>query len=673
MPSDGMDDTFAAHLDVDELGVVVAGLREGVVLYAASRRIVAANAAAQELLGVSFDAMRGAMSGDPLWRCLRADGTPFPAAELPSSVAFATGAPVDAVVVGVQRGDGGVVWLQVSARPILRGGELAGVVATLGDVTAERALADAASAATRELAETEAKLLSVLASIDDYLYAWRYYPDGTVDVAFESLPAAEFLASDDATDPEQGWRAAVHPEDLAAFDAAVLDAQRRGESGEHRYRIVSADGRTRWLHERWRTRRLDDGSTLGEGIVSDVTQSVELESEVVGALTEVKSAYAELEVARATADQLARTDALTGTSNRRDFREHLAPLLHGAAAPGGIILLDVDHFKTVNDTHGHQAGDTVLVDVAQRLRGHLRPDDLLARWGGEEFAIFLRGIRDERTLRERCEQLRRCVEETPVAIAAGALSVTASFGAALAARDEETDHLVDRADRALYHAKRLGRNQTRLAGETSRRLEDADLPESVRTAQALSLAGSVREAMSELHAEQVADLAARTAEALGQSGITILRCRLAGLLHDIGKVALPDSILRKPGPLTDDEHRVMQTHSALGAELARRVSQLAEAAPAIRHHHERFDGTGYPDGLAGEDIPLEARIVAAADAYSAITTDRVYRAGADQDEAIAELEASAGTHLDPAVVTALTKILRDDHAARRARLDEAAA
>jgi HD-GYP domain-containing protein (c-di-GMP phosphodiesterase class II) len=137
----------------------------------------------------------------------------------------------------------------------------------------------------------------------------------------------------------------------------------------------------------------------------------------------------------------------------------------------------------------------------------------------------------------------------------------------------------------------------------------------------------------------------------------VLTCRLAGWLHDVGMMSLPDSILSEPGPLTPDAWAVMQEHAAAGEQIVRRVGGLELAAPAVRHHHERWDGSGYPDGLAGEDIPLEARVVAAADAYASMTTPRPHRAGRSADDARAELERSAGTQLDPHVVAALLGLL----------------
>jgi diguanylate cyclase (GGDEF)-like protein/putative nucleotidyltransferase with HDIG domain len=494
----------------------------------------------------------------------------------------------------------------------------------------------------------------VLGSIDDYLYAWRYHADGSVEVTFESISAPSFLEWEPGSDAETVWRAAVVPADLEAFDKEVLGAQREAKGGEHDYRIRTQSGRVRWLHERWRARELEDGSTLGEGIVTDITA--------------LKLAHAELDKARAIADRLARTDVLTGAANRREFRNRLAPLLarKHRVAPITLALLDIDHFKAVNDTYGHPAGDEVIVEVARRLAGMLGPDDLAARWGGEEFAVYLHGVGDAPTARARCEELRLAIANEPVRMMQGELQITISIGAAIAVADDSADELIDRADGALYQAKRSGRNRTRLVGEAVARDDlDAELPDYVHVARALALAAGVRVGTQDLHTEQVSDLAGRVAEALGASPIVVMRCRLAGLLHDIGKVAVPDSILTKRGPLTAEELEVMRSHAIVGAEIVCRVSALAGTAGAIRHHHERWDGGGYPDGLSGEAIPLEARIVTAADAYSAMTGDRLYSDACEFDSAIAELRGASGSQFDQRVVEALIRVLGDVQSAKR--------
>jgi putative nucleotidyltransferase with HDIG domain len=176
-------------------------------------------------------------------------------------------------------------------------------------------------------------------------------------------------------------------------------------------------------------------------------------------------------------------------------------------------------------------------------------------------------------------------------------------------------------------------------------------------ARALAFAASVRDKEPEAHAAEVSLLASLVAERLGLPEPSVWRCRLGGLLHDVGKVAIPDRILDKPGALDAAEWALMRTHPAIGSQIVARFAPLREASATVRHHHERYDGGGYPDGLAGTDIPIEARIVAAVDAYSAMTATRPYSAARTPVQAADELQASAGSHLDPDVVTAVIDVL----------------
>ena len=190
------------------------------------------------------------------------------------------------------------------------------------------------------------------------------------------------------------------------------------------------------------------------------------------------------------------------------------------------------------------------------------------------------------------------------------------------------------------------------------RVRSAELRASyMATVRALANAVEARDAYTGRHAERVAAYGLTIAAAAGLSLSDEPQIEFGFLLHDIGKVAVPDAILFKPGPLTADEYTLITAHPMIGWEILRHIDFLDDAKTVVRHHHERWDGTGYPDGLAGDDIPIEARIVAAVDAYSAMTIERVYRRPMERPEAIAELQRSAGTHLDPAVVQALIGVL----------------
>jgi diguanylate cyclase (GGDEF)-like protein len=495
-----------------------------------------------------------------------------------------------------------------------------------------------------ELAEAHASLSRVVEAMDDHLYTLRVAPDGGYTSVYRGPHRAALAGGPlpSGAEGERLWESLVHPDDRERWWAAIARLV-HAESIELEYRLVGLDGTERIVLDRLRPRRGADGTLFYDGATRDVTERRELEDE--------------LRLARGAAELRARTDELTGAYNRRHFAEIVAEALGSDADDCGLLLLDADHFKQVNDVHGHGAGDAVLVELARRLTAQLGPDDCLARWGGEEFAVLLRRVASGAELEDRAERLRAAVALRPVVAADVSVRLTISIGAARASAELHTlDALVEEADRCLYTAKRLGRNRVSLLANTVAEAPQAE-PEAVGMARALALMSGWAGGSLELHAEHVADLAAQTAERMGLSDAVVLRCRLAGWLHDVGKVAIPERTLAKPGPLDADEWALMQTHPVVGETIVRGVGPLRDAAAAVRHHHERFDGTGYPDRLAGTAIPIEARIVAAADAYAAMTADRPYSPALPPEDAMIELRRCAGSQLDRRVVAALLNVL----------------
>ena len=368
------------------------------------------------------------------------------------------------------------------------------------------------------------------------------------------------------------------------------------------------------------------------------------------------------QAARAEAERLSRIDGMTGLFNRRHAMESVE---HELARAGrqrtavGILMFDVDQFKRINDSHGHAGGDAVLIEVARRLHSGVREWDIVGRVGGEEFCVIAPGMETEHAVAELGERLRIAVAERAIQIAPGmALPVTVSVGVALVHDgDGSAEHAMDCADRALYAAKRRGRNRVcQFSGLDQGDLR-AEQPECLHLAEALAVATDLREGVAASHSRAVAEWSAAVAEQLGLADEEILRVRLGGWLHDAGKIAIPDGILTKPGRLDAEEWEIVRRQPVVGAELLRNFPELSLACHAVRHHHERYDGAGYPDGLAGDEIPIEARIVGAVDAYSAMTSERPYQRPRSRTDALAELRRSAGTHLDPRVVEALITVL----------------
>jgi diguanylate cyclase (GGDEF)-like protein/putative nucleotidyltransferase with HDIG domain len=352
--------------------------------------------------------------------------------------------------------------------------------------------------------------------------------------------------------------------------------------------------------------------------------------------------------------RLALTDPLTGLGNHRHFHERLQRELQSAeenATPLALCFVDIDDFKTINDRFGHPSGDRVLSQVA----GRLRQGGEAFRLGGDEFALLLVD-NDESTALEAANSI---VERIGALDLDHIGNVTVSAGlATFPVQGHGRDQLIRLADSALYWAKEHGKNRVRLyrpdvveLAELKRLAAGPDRAARYRAAASLAKAVDARDTYTGSHSERVAELAARLATRIGIDAEQIELTRLAGSLHDLGKLAIPEEILRKAGELTDSERLVLERHPQIGFRMLDSLG-VDPVADIVLHHHERWDGAGYPDGLRGEEIPLGARIIFVADAYDAMTSDRVYRARRSHEEALAELRRCAGTQFDPMIVDA---------------------
>ena len=352
--------------------------------------------------------------------------------------------------------------------------------------------------------------------------------------------------------------------------------------------------------------------------------------------------------------RLALTDPLTGLGNHRHFHERLQRELAQAEDHAGMVslcFLDIDDFKRVNDQFGHPAGDRVLSQVASRLR----QGGESFRLGGDEFAVLLVGM-DEQLALATTQSIVQRIADTELG-KAGAITVSAGV-ATYPQHGRERDSLIRLADGALYWAKEHGKNQVRLAradvaelSEFRRVASGVDRIARFRAAASLARAVDSRDAYTGSHSERVASLAAEIATQLGLPAEEIELTRLAGSLHDLGKLAIPEEILRKPAALSDAERLVLERHPQIGYRMLESLG-VDPIAYWVLHHHERWDGSGYPDGLAEDRIPLGARIIFVSDAFDAMTSDRLYREALSYEDAVAEVERCAGSQFDPDVVSA---------------------
>jgi diguanylate cyclase (GGDEF)-like protein/putative nucleotidyltransferase with HDIG domain len=412
-------------------------------------------------------------------------------------------------------------------------------------------------------------------------------------------------------------------------------------------------------------------------------RAVELEQ----AHAALSAAYHELKDAHATIQKQALTDGLTGLPNHRAVVDQLEKELERVRRYGrafSLLFFDADRFKQVNDRHGHAAGDAVLRQIGERAGGLLRGGDTLGRFGGEEFVLLLPETNADEA-RAVAERIRAAVAATPMEVAevAGGIVMTVSLGLATSPTDSDSGQgLLVQADEAMYLAKRLGRNQVRTSEEARQMYADRDLLALVQQAEQRDFIEWEETALAPLresytlkmiysllvllerrdpsmseHAHAVSDLATALAYALNLDPAVVSRIGMAALVHDIGKVALPDLLLQKARPLAANERELLREHAVLGAQILEASPFLYDLMPAVRHHHERWDGRGYPDRLVGEAIPLAARVISVAEAYDALQRERPYQAARTPADARAEMRRWSGAQFDPSVVGALWAVL----------------
>jgi len=413
------------------------------------------------------------------------------------------------------------------------------------------------------------------------------------------------------------------------------------------------------------------------------------------------------------AQEQAITDGLTGVKTHRFFMEALSSEWKRSSRAGrsfALVLMDLDRFKFVNDFYGHLEGDLVLQRVGQILETNCRRSDVVARYGGDEFVILMPETTMEQA-RQLSSKLRGWIASDPLL---REKNISASFGiASYPLHGSAPQELIQVADASMYLSKHQGGNTVSTAehidprearkwkrdvleaylGVTLKRLfatgpeafeeiyqrlrqfsdslpateasrsAAADgpnaLPQSILdTVTSLAYAIDAKDQYTQGHSQKVSAYAALLAEAIGMSESEVEEIRLGAVLHDVGKVGIPEQILNKSGPLNPDEWDTMKTHVIYGGRLLEPLEPLARIRKMVLHHHEFFDGSGYPEALSGENIPLGARIITIADSYDTITSDRSYKKGRTADEALAEVTRCANTQFDPELVAAFVKAMR---------------
>ena len=373
---------------------------------------------------------------------------------------------------------------------------------------------------------------------------------------------------------------------------------------------------------------------------------------------------------RRKAEQRANVDGVTEIYNHRYFQERLSAEMERANRYNrtlSLVMLDLDHFKSFNDAWGHQEGDKLLKWFGQVCTKAVRNIDILARYGGEEFVIVLPETSESEALAV-ADRIRDLTEKQSLLAFGKNRGVTVSAGIATFPAHARTRHaLILTADAALYSAKQGGRNRCVIYDQNCNRLHHVSTShvkallagEEMDAIEALAAVIDARDTYTRGHSHAVMEMSVAIGGKMGLSPDEIENLRSASLLHDLGKIGTPEEVLEKSTPLDPSERRLIEDHAGLGSQILKRVQQMNSVLPGVKHHHERYDGKGYPSGLSGKNIPLLARIIAVADSYDAMTSCRSYKKALTHEEAILEMRRCAGTQFDPDVVEAFIEIIEE--------------
>jgi diguanylate cyclase (GGDEF)-like protein len=483
--------------------------------------------------------------------------------------------------------------------------------------------------------------------------------DGTIVGASQSGLAGVMMNPIGAAADAAAGRASAEIIDVA--DAGAGPGELASPTVLREFLPITADGQVRAVVGIWRDAvpildRLDDTRR-------DVV-TVTLTAALIAAMLLYlifRSAHARLSRQAAALLESTRRDPLTETLNHGALVGHLAVEIERARAAGkplGVALIDIDNFRLLNDNHGHRAGDQALLAVVDQLRRNTPASIVMGRYGPDEF-LLIAPADTVVELEPVVERLRtslvdlslqfEATERLPVTISAG-LCTYPEHGSSVTL-------LLAKAARTLEEAKASGGDAIRVAGTVEGEEAAAS---AFDVLQGLVLAVDTKDRYTKRHSEDVARYSIFLAGRLDLDPEFVASIRVSGLLHDIGKIGIPDPILRKPGKLTSAEYEIVKQHVALGDMIVRDVPDIEVVRAGIRHHHERWDGDGYLGRLEGEEIPLIARILAVGDAFSAMTTTRPYRKSLGIREALTRLEDASGSQLDERLVRAFIDGIETD-------------
>ena len=539
----------------------------------------------------------------------------------------------------IRRADGSTAWISETVHSVQDAlGELTCWEGTVEDVTArKRTEADRAHLGNY--------LRLLLESSGEGIYG----VDAQGNCTFINMAGAHMLGYQPGDVLGRSMHALIHhshtdstlyPEERSYLYQSIQTGQRFRVDDEVLWR---KDGNS--FAAEYTTSPLIEGGRTAGAVVTfvDITARKAMEAEQKRLLTE--------------ALERADHDPLTGLLNHRAFHKRLQEEADRAQRAGtdlAVVLLDIDNFKFFNDVYGHKVGDEVLCLVADTLRAGSRSYDVLARFGGDEFALLM-PCQGEETASSLAQQLNQRLSGASYRLPDFDVRIPLGLSVGVAVFPTETPTRIEAlevADERLRRAK-TGGDEDGYAERVRSTLTSER--EGFSMLDALVTAVDNKDRYTRRHSEDVMRYSIQIAQQMGLDDATQRLVEIAALVHDVGKIGVPDSILRKPGQLTDEEFAAVRQHPIMGAVIAEAVPGFEETLEAVRHHHERWDGKGYPSELAGENIPFLARLMAVADSYSAMTTDRPYRKGMERAKALGILEQGAGVQWDPACVAAFLR------------------
>lgn len=490
--------------------------------------------------------------------------------------------------------------------------------------------------------------------------------------------------------PEQ-WFSLIHNSDRRNIKNKLQRLiKSKAESVDYEYRVLQDNGQIRWIHIRGKLILNKNGTPDRiSGLQTDITNRKQIELQQKKLLDEYQFALAsekllmeELDRKNRELTELSITDGLTGLFNHRFLQDRFDFELKRVHRYGGnlsCLLLDIDHFKMINDSYGHQFGDSVLRQIAMIMKTQSREIDICGRYGGEEFMIITNLKADDALL--YATKLHTAIENHPFKKGQSSVKVTVSIGIAEYRSDVKfKQQLIERADNALYQAKKDGRNLIRIWKEREclgdKALDRGSVEElklkfelmskkmrntCMESINVLVKAIDAKDPMAKEHSRNVSIYSKMIAESMNIPKTEVEIISNAALLHDIGKISIHNEILSKKDNLTSLEYQALKRHPEIGVNILRELKFLEKELPIILHHHERFDGGGYPHGLKGREIPIGSRIIAVADSFDAMVSGRSYKEKISSETAIEELKKGCNTQFAPEIVEAFIKAIKTEN------------